>query len=197
METNVCFLICLSSIFKWFTSRFGAGHLEKVNYYGQACCCFKCHQPVHITGVCLPQQPTNDKLLSSSMLPSEKSLVKLEGWQKFWDEPPMNTQGIYPPNIPWLKTDGPYGLFEEQKKYKMAKGEIRARHLLKPLNTQGIYPPNIPWLKTDGPYGLFEDQQKYKTAKGKIRARQLLKPKIEFTPPPLPTSIEGSLPPIT
>ena len=89
------------------------------------------------------QLTTMDKLLSSSMLPSEKSLVKLEGGggQKFWDEPPMNTQGIYPPNIPWLKTDGPYGLFEDQKKYKTAKGEIRARQLLKPLNTQGIYPP--------------------------------------------------------
>nr|XP_055047517.1 uncharacterized protein LOC129433082 isoform X2 [Misgurnus anguillicaudatus] len=65
-----------------------------------------------------------------------------------------------------------------------------------PPSTQanGIAPPNIKWLKYDETYGLFERPSKYKNAKGEIVERRLLKEKMEFHPPPIPTSVKGGLP---
>jgi len=65
-----------------------------------------------------------------------------------------------------------------------------------PPSTQanGIAPPNIKWLKYDEMYGLFERPSKYKNAKGEIVERRLLKEKMEFHPPPIPTSVKGGLP---
>lgn len=64
-----------------------------------------------------------------------------------------------------------------------------------PPSTQanGISPPNIKWLKCDEMYGLFERPSKYKNAKGEIVERRLLKEKMEFHPPPIPTSVKGGL----
>lgn len=58
----------------------------------------------------------------------------------------------------------------------------------------GIAPPNIKWLKCDETYGLFERPSKYKNAKGEIVERRLLKEKMEFHPPPIPTSVKGGVP---
>ncbi|RXN13747.1 hypothetical protein ROHU_009480 [Labeo rohita] len=65
-----------------------------------------------------------------------------------------------------------------------------------PPSTQanGIAPPNIKWLKCDEMYGLFERPSRYKNAKGEIVERRLLKEKMQFHPPPIPTSVKGGLP---
>ena len=49
----------------------------------------------------------------------------LEGWQMSWE------QGMYAPNISWLKSDGPYGIFESARPYTTAKGTISTRQLFK------------------------------------------------------------------
>lgn len=36
----------------------------------------------------------------------------IEGWQKAWDNMYM-----YLPNLKWLKSDGPHGIFEEPQRY--------------------------------------------------------------------------------
>lgn len=58
----------------------------------------------------------------------------------------------------------------------------------------GIAPPNIKWMKHDEVCGLFENPSKYNNAKGEIVERKLLKEKMEFHPPPPPTSVKGGLP---
>jgi len=57
----------------------------------------------------------------------------LEGWQKFWEQPPESAQalGIAPANIKWLKTNETYGLFERASKYKNVRGEMAERKLFK------------------------------------------------------------------
>lgn len=62
------------------------------------------------------------------------------------------------------------------------------------VQAHGIPPPNIKWLKFDEEYGLFESPSKYKNAKGETVERRLLKEKMDFHPPPLPTSVKGGLP---
>ena len=54
-----------------------------------------------------------------------------------------------------------------------------------------MYLPNLKWLKSDGPHGIFEEPQRYVSGKG---TRTVLKNKMEFHPPPLPTSLKGTLP---
>jgi hypothetical protein len=61
---------------------------------------------------------------------------------------------------------------------------------------KGMYAPNVCWLKSDGPYGIFEPARTYTTAKGTINTRQLFKKKMEFSPPPLTTTMRGLLPPM-
>ena len=61
---------------------------------------------------------------------------------------------------------------------------------------QGMYVPNISWLKSDGPYGIFESARSYTTAKGTIGTRQIFKKRMEFSPPPLTTTMAGTLPPM-
>ncbi|XP_022097062.1 uncharacterized protein LOC110982732, partial [Acanthaster planci] len=68
--------------------------------------------------------------------------VLLEGWQKFWDEPPPQVQGMYSPNILWLKTDGPYGIFETPRTYTTANGEQAMRKVFK--NKMDFNPPPLP-----------------------------------------------------
>lgn len=73
---------------------------------------------------------------STFQLPVDEPIVT-EGWQKTWEEPP----GMYAPNVPWLKSDSPHGIFHASK-----------------------------------------------------TKRKTFKAKMEFNPPPLPTTIRGSLP---
>ena len=73
--------------------------------------------------------------------PDDESVL-LEGWQKFWDEPPAKAQGMYPPNIPWLKTDGPYGIFDSSRTYTTAGGERARRRVFK--NKMDFNPPPLP-----------------------------------------------------
>eukprot|EP00057_Strongylocentrotus_purpuratus_P015139 XP_011669613.1 PREDICTED: uncharacterized protein LOC105440781 [Strongylocentrotus purpuratus] len=54
-----------------------------------------------------------------------------------------------------------------------------------------MYLPNLKWLKSDGPHGIFEEPQRNVSGKG---TRTVLKNKMEFHPPPLPTSLKGTLP---
>lgn len=61
---------------------------------------------------------------------------------------------------------------------------------------QGMYPPNVCWLKSDGPHGIFQPTQEYTTAKGIIGTRQLFKKRMDFSPPPLTTTVAGLLPPM-
>ena len=56
-----------------------------------------------------------------------------------------------------------------------------------PPNAQAMYGPNIPWAKGDGPRGLFQ-----RSASGS----KTFKPQMEFHPPPLPTSMKSSIPPM-
>ena len=96
--------------------------------------------------------PSEDRPSTSSAdrsLSSVDDSTLQEGWQKFWDEPPAQVQGIPPSNVRWLKTDGPYGIFESAKMYTTAKGEFGTR--------------------------------------------QIFKKKMEFNPPPLPTSVKRVL----
>ncbi|XP_078598011.1 LOW QUALITY PROTEIN: uncharacterized protein LOC144874060 [Branchiostoma floridae x Branchiostoma japonicum] len=58
----------------------------------------------------------------------------------------------------------------------------------------GMAEPNIKWLKHDETYGLFEPSSTYTNAKGETVERKLLKKKMEFHPPPLPTSMKGAVP---
>ncbi|KAK7912719.1 hypothetical protein WMY93_012930 [Mugilogobius chulae] len=70
--------------------------------------------------------------------------ILLEGWQKYWEQPPPSAQahGIVPPNIKWLKHDETHGLFDSPSKYKNVKGETVERRLLK--DKMDFFPPQIP-----------------------------------------------------
>ena len=59
----------------------------------------------------------------------------VEGWQKSWDE-------MYVPNLKWLKSDGPYGIFEEPQRYVSTKGHVSTRTILK--NKMYFHPPPVP-----------------------------------------------------
>lgn len=56
-----------------------------------------------------------------------------------------------------------------------------------PPNGQAMYGPNIPWAKGDGPHSLFQ-----RSASGS----RTFKPQMRFHPPPLPTSVKSSIPPM-
>ncbi|CAH1266842.1 Hypp3588 [Branchiostoma lanceolatum] len=58
----------------------------------------------------------------------------------------------------------------------------------------GMSAPNIKWLKDNETYGLFEPASTYRNAKGETVERKQLKKKMEFHPPPLPTSVKGAVP---
>src|SRR4029434_8689692 len=75
---------------------------------------------------------------------SEPNGVVLEGWQKFWEQPPESAQalGIAPANIKWLKTNETYGLFERASKYKNVRGEMAERKLFK--EKMEFHPPPPP-----------------------------------------------------
>ncbi|XP_028293729.1 uncharacterized protein LOC114456278 [Gouania willdenowi] len=81
---------------------------------------------------------------SQQLLPSSSAGIQLEGWQKYWEQPPASTQalGIAPANIRWLKCDGTYGLYERASKYKNARGETVERKLLK--EKMEFHPPPPP-----------------------------------------------------
>lgn len=83
---------------------------------------------------------------------SDAGGILLEGWQKYWEQPPPSSQAL------------------------------------------GIAPPNIKWLKYNEIYGLFENPSKYRNVKAETVERKLLKEKMEFHPPPLPTSVKGGVP---
>ena len=59
--------------------------------------------------------------------PSASTGIHLEGWQKYWEEPPAHAVGIALPNIKWLKHNKTYGLFERASRYKNVKGDIVER----------------------------------------------------------------------
>lgn len=81
---------------------------------------------------------------SSHRETSEPGGVVLEGWQKFWEQPPESAQalGIAPANIKWLKTNETYGLFERASKYKNVRGEMAERKLFK--EKMEFHPPPPP-----------------------------------------------------
>lgn len=56
-----------------------------------------------------------------------------------------------------------------------------------------MYPPNRQWLKSDGPHGIFEPPHRFVSAK-RAGKRSILKDELEFHPPPLPTTLKGTLP---
>ena len=68
---------------------------------------------------------------TASSDPVDEPLVT-EGWQKSWEEPP----GMYAPNVPWLKSDRPHGIFQASKtkrKTFKAKMEFNPPPLLTPV----------------------------------------------------------------
>ncbi|XP_073727877.1 uncharacterized protein [Misgurnus anguillicaudatus] len=81
------------------------------------------------SSVCQDDRPGPSSLRETS----EPGGVVLEGWQKFWEQPPESTKalGIAPANIKWLKTNETYGLFERASKYKNVRGEIAERKIFK------------------------------------------------------------------
>lgn len=60
--------------------------------------------------------------------------------------------------------------------------------------THGIAAANMRWLKDSCEYGLFKTAKPYKNTKGEIIERKIFKEQLEFTPPPIPTVIKGSVP---
>ena len=98
------------------------------------------------------QITTVGKLLTPTPMKSvdDQGEFVLDGWQKFWDEPPPQVHGIMAPNVKWLKRDGEFGIYKPAKPYRNNKGEIAYRK-------------------------VFKD-------------------KMEFNPPPIPTTLKCSLP---
>ncbi|XP_041953175.1 uncharacterized protein LOC121713009 [Alosa sapidissima] len=76
--------------------------------------------------------------------PSVSTGIHLEGWQRYWEEPPASAQalGIALPNIKWMKCNEEYGLFERASRYNNAKGDIVERKLLK--EKMEFHPPPLP-----------------------------------------------------
>ena len=67
----------------------------------------------------------------------------LEGWQKYWEEPPStNTSGLPPANIKWLKGSEQHCLFSVAKPYRSPLGEVVLRKTLK--NQMEFHPPPLP-----------------------------------------------------
>ena len=93
------------------------------------------------SSVCQDDRPTGPSSLRET---SEPGAVKLEGWQKFWEHPPLSAQatGISPANIKWLKTNETYGLFERASSYKNKKGSMAERKVLK--EKMEFHPPPPP-----------------------------------------------------
>ena len=85
--------------------------------------------------------PSSPSHLTISTTADDDSVVQ-EGWQKGWDKPPAQGNGMYPPNIPWLKTDGQFGIFETAKPFKNAKGEMAMRRVVK--GKMEFNPPPLP-----------------------------------------------------
>ena len=93
----------------------------------------------------------DDQPASSSQSQLDDSAV-LGGWQLLWD------QGMYAPNVSWLKSDGPYGIFEAARRYTTAKGTTMTRQLFKkrmefnppPLTTtiRGLLPTMLSFFTT-------------------------------------------------
>ena len=77
---------------------------------------------------------SQDRPSTSAASSAECSTVQ-KGWQKFWDEPPPQVQGMYPPNVPWLKNSGPHGIFERA---------TASRHIFK--KKMVFNPPPLPTL---------------------------------------------------
>lgn len=108
------------------------------------------------SSVCQDDRPGPSSLRETS----EPGGVVLEGWQKFWEQPPESAQalGIAPPNIKWLKTNETYGLFERASKYKNVRGEMAERKLFKekmefhppppPLAVKGAVPNMLSFFTT-------------------------------------------------
>ncbi|XP_059183512.1 uncharacterized protein LOC131962582 [Centropristis striata] len=92
------------------------------------------------SSVCQDDRPGPSSLRQTS----EPGGVVLEGWQKFWEQPPESAQalGIAPANIKWLKTNETYGLFERASRYKNVRGEISERKLFK--EKMEFHPPPPP-----------------------------------------------------
>ncbi|XP_073715797.1 uncharacterized protein [Misgurnus anguillicaudatus] len=92
------------------------------------------------SSVCQDDRPGPSSLRETS----EPGGVVLEGWQKFWEQPPESTKalGIAPANIKWLKTNETYGLFERASKYKNVRGEIAERKIFK--EKMEFHPPPPP-----------------------------------------------------
>ncbi len=92
------------------------------------------------SSVCQDDRPGPSSLRETS----EPGGVVLEGWQKFWEQPPESTQalGIAPANIKWLKTNETYGLFERASRYKNVRGEMVERKLFK--EKMEFHPPPPP-----------------------------------------------------
>lgn len=93
------------------------------------------------SSVCQDNRPGPSSLRETS----EPGGVVLEGWQKFWEQPPESAQalGIAPANIKWLKTNETYGLFERASKYKNVRGEMAERKLFK--EKMEFRPPHLLW----------------------------------------------------
>ncbi|KAK5867917.1 hypothetical protein PBY51_012372 [Eleginops maclovinus] len=64
------------------------------------------------------QDPANRPGPSAPVEPSASAGIQLEGWQKFWEQPPASAQalGIATPNIKWLKSNEAYGLFDRWRR---------------------------------------------------------------------------------
>ncbi len=92
------------------------------------------------SSVCQDDRPGPSSLRETS----EPGGVVLEGWQKFWEQPPESAQalGIAPANIKWLKTNETYGLFERASRYKNVRGEMAERKLFK--EKMEFHPPPPP-----------------------------------------------------
>ncbi|CAG5897366.1 unnamed protein product [Menidia menidia] len=93
------------------------------------------------SSVCKDDRPGPSSLRETS----EPGGIVLEGWQKFWEQPPESAQalGIAPANIKWLKTNETFGLFERASKYKNVRGEMAERKLFKEKMEFQLPPPAL------------------------------------------------------
>ena len=62
------------------------------------------------------------------------------------------------------------------------------------VTTHGNILPNLGWMKNNLEYGLFMPAKLFKNKHGETGSRKVLKDRMEFNPPPLPSTMSGSIP---
>ncbi|XP_029988141.1 uncharacterized protein LOC115418003 [Sphaeramia orbicularis] len=117
---------------------------ENIPEESEAAVCTQLTTCVELTPAGSQDTEPRPSSLEESSAASEPGGVVLEGWQKFWEQPPASAKapGIATPNIGWLKGSEMHGLFTRASSYKSVRGETVERRLLK--EQMEFHPPPPP-----------------------------------------------------